>query len=535
MGLPYVVSASGKAAGKAVGKAGKKAGKPSGMCCSLVGTHNKPLSEYPYVTDGGIARSVPRVEDILQPLHHHQQQHQQHHTRDAYNLNLHEHRNAARQHQNRRQDRNRMSRAFASRLRRSADERVAEVEDLPGLRSGSSLAAEEGAGANMTDGGKRQMAKGSGGFIRWWMDAASRVRMMTLSGGTTDAGGGVAAVEATAVVSGGGNDGRALLEASSSAASSSSSVMSSSEFTSSPSSLPGSLGGRSMRRLAAAMKSGDGSSHAVTLPAANEVSTSASGAAALGAALGTARRARDLQMDVSSFSGPDGPVVAMVRSQPGFHQGCFDMFNPPPGPDYRDVISRWVVILLMTLDHVADPTNPKPSPHPLPGTVLEGSGVGPWDGAGKRAESTAFSRRRLLEASTNIELLDDRSVRPGTGTDSDLAAKPEAGTKLTDTHEDVLGASQGMEVGEAPVTSTGKAGNARVSSGRDSYGSADFDQRAQAGVYEVDPVMRQHSLVVFVALCCLGVVFVPWFLFVNNQITRPLPPTSRRSRQSLTL
>ncbi|GLI67422.1 hypothetical protein VaNZ11_011618 [Volvox africanus] len=498
------------------------------------GTHNKPLNEYPYVTDGGIARSVPRVEDILQPLQHHQQ-HQHHHALDAYNLNLHEHRNAARQHQNRRQDRNRMSRAFASKLRRSADERVTEVEDLPGSRGGASAAAEEGAGANVAGGGKRQMAKGSGGFSGWWMDAASRVRKMMLGGGMTDAGGGVAAVEVTTTASGGGNDGRTLLQASSSAESSSSSVLSSSKFTSSPLSLPGSLGGRSMRRLAAAMKSGDGSNHAVTVPAANDVSTLASGAAASGAALGAARMARDLQADLSSFSGPDGPVVAMVRSQPGFHQGCFDMFNPPPGPAYRDVISRWVVILLMTLDHVADPSNPKPSPHPLPGTVLGGSGVGPWDVAGKGAESTAFSRRRLLEASTNTELLDDRSVGLGTGIDSDLAAKPEAGTKLTDTNEDVLGASQGMAAGEVPVISTEKAGNTRVGAGRDSYGSVDFDQRAQAAVYEVDPVMRQHSLVVFVALCCLGVVFVPWFLFVSNQITRPLPPSSRRSRQSLTL
>ncbi|GIM03502.1 hypothetical protein Vretimale_8268 [Volvox reticuliferus] len=495
------------------------------------GTHNKPLSEYPYVTDNGIARSVPRVEDILPPLHQQHQQHQQHqlhHARDAYK---HEHRNVARQHHYRRQDHNRMSKTFASRLRRSADERVTEVEELPGSRGGASLEAAKGAGASAANGGKRQKALGSRGIIGWWIDAASRVSKMMLGGGSTDVGGDVTAVEVTTATSGGG-DGRALSEASSSAMSS---VSPSSDSRSSLSSFPISLGGRSMRRLAAAMKSGDGSNHAITVAGTSDALTSVSGAATSEAAVGAAWRARDLQTDVSSFSGPDGPILAMVRSQPGFHQGCFDMFNPTPGTAYRDVVSRWVVILLMTLDHVADPANPKPSPHPLPGTVLEGSGPGPWVGPRKRVESAAFGRRRLLEASTNAELLDDRSVRQNTGADSDLAAKPDTSTKLTDAQEDVLGASQGTATEAATVASTGKAGNVMVGSGGDSYGSADFDRRAQAGVYEVDPVMRQHSLVVFVALCCLGVVFVPWFLFVSNQITRPLPPASRRGRQSLTL
>ncbi|EFJ41462.1 hypothetical protein VOLCADRAFT_98500 [Volvox carteri f. nagariensis] len=464
------------------------------------GTRNKPLSEYSYMTDSGIAATVPHIQDLLPLVHTHQ-----HH----YHQNAQSHFRTARQHSNRA---TRLTRTSVSSLRRSAGVRGVEDKALAGSGAVAGKAA-AGAGASLRE---RQTAMGSRGLLGWWLDAARRVGRMMLSNGGED--GGV------------GSSGRALLQSSSAAVLPGSALAELPSQLEEPSQLQsgprGMLGGRSMRRLQAAMNGSDGSA-AAAATAATAALVGAAGAST--EALGSGPGGRELQQDTAALLGPEGHILAMVRRQPGMQQGCFDMFNPPPGTAYRDVISRWVVILLMTLDHVADPANPRPSPHPLPGTVLAGMSTGPWLGTGLKSQIDAAAvsglGRRLLEVPAGGEEgAGQIEGRDGAGQDFGANAVEEE-----EEEEAGLG-SQGDHAGETTAGQAGAGGKGREG---ELYGSAGFDRRAHQQVYEVDPVMRQHSLVVLVALCFLGIVFVPWFMCAANQVSRPLPLASRRSRQQL--
>ncbi len=184
-------------------------------------------------------------------------------------------------------------------------------------------------------------------------------------------------------------------------------------------------------------------------------------------------------------------------------QNCFSVFNPAPGPAYRDVVARWVAIFLYTLDHIANPQHPLPPPNPLPGTVLAGwtpsgpvgsAGSAGASGAAAAAGSASIGRRRLRA----VEVEEEGQAAEG-------AVAGEGETEL----EEAGGAeASGKEAGSGAGAGDG---------GR--YGTAGFEERvaqqdARYGYsgYVVDPVLQRQSLVVLTALCCLGALFVPLWL-----------------------
>ena len=225
------------------------------------------------------------------------------------------------------------------------------------------------------------------------------------------------------------------------------------------------------------------------------------------------------------------------RSRPQVLQRCFDIFNPQPGPTYRDVVARWVVILLYTLDHVADPANPKPSAHPLPGTVLAGAGAAQAghrlqqhrrlmgmeeeaEGAGAeagakpgveagRGQGHAHARAHVHAAHAHLHKRHSGEQPPQHIADAaaarstqDAAEDNGAGAAAT-----AAASAAAPAAGSEPGASSGEEGEGRL---------GEFESRLRRREHEVDPVMRQHSLVVFLALCCLGAVFVPWLLALRK-------------------
>lgn len=182
-------------------------------------------------------------------------------------------------------------------------------------------------------------------------------------------------------------------------------------------------------------------------------------------------------------------------------QNCFSVFNPAPGPAYRDVVARWVAIFLYTLDHIANPQHPLPPPKPLPGTVLAGwtpsgpvGSAGAGTGGAVAAAGAAMGRRRLM------------AVADEEGQAVEGAAAREGETELG-------------EAGGAEEKAGGAEASGQEAGDGARYGTAGFEERvaqqdARYGYsgYVVDPVLQRHSLVVLTALCCLGALFVPLWL-----------------------
>ncbi|KXZ54924.1 hypothetical protein GPECTOR_4g996 [Gonium pectorale] len=402
------------------------------------GSKNQPLDSYPYATDDGIAKAVPRAEDLLPPPDPGFRIRQQ--------LKAHP----------------RVSAQHAARARRSASQRV------------------DGWAAAATGPG---VAAGGDGVPGWGRRVASQRRATQRRAAVAAAAGG-----SEGAVFRGHGGGRLLQALKDLVGGEPSMTQAGAEAQVGEPGAEGlQLGGRSMRRLTAADT--DASEAGGRLTAA---------VMATAAADNVAVADRRLLQD----AGEVDTIMRMVRNQPQMHQTCFDMFNPNPGPAYRDVIARWVVITLMTLDHVADPANPQPSPHPLPGTVLAGAGVaGAGTGVGAFG-AVMTGRRRLLAA--------------------EAAGQGLQGGEWEQRGEEEAGAGRGSAAGEreegAPLGQ---------------YGSEAFEARVRQRVYDVDPEMRRHSLVVLVALLCLGVVFVPWWIYVvepSRAKPAPLLPGGRRLR-----
>jgi hypothetical protein len=169
--------------------------------------------------------------------------------------------------------------------------------------------------------------------------------------------------------------------------------------------------------------------------------------------------------------------------RPQYRQNCFDMFNPSPGPAYRDAVSRWVLVLLFTLQHAANASYPLPSPHPLPGTVLAGEGGA---ALALRAAESAAGRRRLLGVAAEAEGAAD--VQAGLGELREEAAR--SGRRLL-----------GRPGAEAVADEAADGGE-----------SLDFEARLRAAPLPTELELRQHSVVVGLLLLAFAALYVPTLL-----------------------
>ncbi|KAG2498170.1 hypothetical protein HYH03_003926 [Edaphochlamys debaryana] len=289
---------------------------------------------------------------------------------------------------------------------------------------------------------------------------------------------------------------------------------------------------------------------------------------------GAWRRGRALRQETDG-----GVILNMVRSKPSYLQRCFDTFNPPPGPAYRTAVAKWVVMLLMTLDHAADPANPKPVTHSLAGTVL--AGRTPADYTFGAAGAAAIGRR-LAEQAAEMAAAAGGAEGVRRREASETVGVEEPGVAATVTAAEGRGGrqlrqQQAERLGSVPIRGLsrsllGLGGQARRGSGGaeteaarrallqdqadgipgfgisdqqdDDYGNTqqsiagledEIEMRIQE-VLQVDPVIqRQHSVVVFFALCCLFAVFVPWWVYATSPgkaVVAGLGVAGRRTRSA---
>ncbi|KAG2435855.1 hypothetical protein HXX76_007050 [Chlamydomonas incerta] len=481
----------------------------------LGGRKNQPLESFPFANDDRIAKTVSRPDDIFPKGLGHHQHHSQH------------------------QKQHRATAHAARARRRSAWEQQpgAEGAGLASTAAGDDTAAE---------------ARGSGADTPGWRRRAAALRRMYAKRGAEGEGAAIAE-RFRASAFGGAGDGSRRLRAYTTPRYGSHDVAG--EDADVDADADGDVDAES---LAAAVflgsdrhAGGRGRAALEAQEAEVEVEAEAEGS--------SAGAARTLQAEAMAVR--EDAILTMVRSRPEVLQRCFDIFNPPPGPTYRDVVARWVVILLYTLDHVADPANPKPSAHPLPGTVLAGAGAGAGAGAAQAGHRLQQHRRLMgaeeegagAQAGAEVGAEADGGRRHGHARNAHNAHVHAAHAHLHKRHSGEQPHQQAADVAAARSTqdaasphratpasaTTAAAGSAAAAAGGGSNASTswagassssaraagegegqgrlgEFEARLRRREYEVDPVMRQHSLVVFLALCCLGAVFVPWLLALRK-------------------